>query len=94
MAAISTRGRAQAAGSTTVRVARQTHDTLLELARETGAPIQDIVADAVEAYRRARMFEVANAAYAALRSNPEAWRELLEERAEWDVTLADGHVDE
>lgn len=33
-------------------------------------------------------------AYAGLRSDPERWQEELDERAEWDTTLADGLEDE
>lgn len=36
------------------------------------------------------MLAEANAAYARLREDPEAWAELLAERAEWDCTLLDG----
>ena len=52
--------------------------------------MQKIVARAVEAYRRQHILEKANTAYAALRSNPEAWQQVQEERLEWDGTLADG----
>jgi hypothetical protein len=51
--------------------------------------IQDVVSKAVEAYRRQRLLEQTNAAYAALRADPEGWREELEERELWDNTLAD-----
>ncbi len=36
----------------------------------------------------------ANKAYRKAQSNKKAWREELKERAEWDVTLADGLEDE
>lgn len=35
-----------------------------------------------------------NEAYARLREDPEAWAEVLRERAEWDCTLMDGLEDE
>jgi hypothetical protein len=44
----------------------------------------------LEEYRRTRLFQQADAAYEALRADPEAWRQELEERAMWDVTLMDG----
>ncbi|CUS04118.2 conserved protein of unknown function [Candidatus Promineifilum breve] len=52
--------------------------------------MQIIVEEAIEAYQGQRLLEATNAAYAALQNDPQAWLELLEERAEWDVTLADG----
>jgi hypothetical protein len=52
--------------------------------------MQRIIDEAVEEYRRSKIFEQANAAYVALRSDPDTWQELEEERAQWDATLADG----
>lgn len=79
--------------SKTVRVSQQTRAVLRELAADTGEPMQRVLADAVEAYRRNRILELTDAAYAALRADPEAWNEELEERAAWDATLADGLED-
>jgi hypothetical protein len=47
-----------------------------------------------EAIRRQQVLEQANAAFEALRSDPDAWREYLVERTEWESTLADGLDDE
>ena len=80
--------------STTVRVSLQTRAALQKLAEETGEPMQRVLADAVEAYRRRRFLEGANADYARLRADPIAWKEELEERALWEVTLMDGIEDE
>jgi len=52
--------------------------------------IQQIVEEAVEAYRRQQMFLATNVAYANLQTDAEAWSELQAERAEWDITLEDG----
>ncbi len=76
--------------TTTIRVSGATREALRMLAREAGKPMQDVLAEAVELYRRQRIIEQANAAYAALRSDPHAWQEELEERRMWDTTLADG----
>ena len=80
--------------STTVRVSQETRQALRELAEQTGDPIHKVLAKAVEAYRRQYILEEANAAYAALRADPEAWREEQEERQAWDVTMADGLEDQ
>jgi hypothetical protein len=63
---------------------------LRELAHTVGAPMQEVVELAVEQYRRQRLLAATNAAYAALQADPAARQELREERAAWDVTLADG----
>ena len=75
--------------TTTVRLAEATRATLRELAKQSGEPMGVILEKAVEAYRRQRLFEQANAAYAALRSDPEAWAEEQDERGAWEGTLAD-----
>lgn len=76
--------------STTVRIKEQTRQALRELAQETREPMQEVLAKAVEAYRRQWTLQQHNAVYAALRENPAAWAEELEERAAWEATLADG----
>ncbi len=50
----------------------------------------EVLDKALEAYRRQLFLEQLNAAYADLRSDPEARDELRQELAEWDVTLGDG----
>jgi predicted transcriptional regulator len=76
--------------STTVRISKETRETLRELAEQVGQPIQKVLDSAVEAYRRQCILEQANAAYAALRADAEAWREEQSERQLWEGTLADG----
>lgn len=76
--------------STTVRVSKETREALRELAEQSGEPMHRVLAKAVEAYRRQRFWEQTNAAYAALRADPEAWQEELQERRDWEATLADG----
>ena len=76
--------------TSTVRVKAHVHATLQALAKEMNEPIQDVLEEAVERFRRQRMVELHNEAYAALKSDPDAWRAEVAERAEWDATLADG----
>ncbi len=78
----------------TIRVTDETHEALRKLAQEMDEPMEDVLAKAVEAYRRARVLELTNQAYASLKADPQAWQELLDERAEWDVTLSDGLEDD
>jgi len=76
--------------STTVRVTEHTHAVLRELAAVTGKPLQQVLEQAVEQYRRDRFFADLRAAYARLTDDRAGWREELDERAELDGTLADG----
>ena len=76
--------------NTTVRVKEETRAALRELANQTNQSMQDVLARAVELYRRERILEETNAAYAALRADPQHWQEEQQERAAWDATLADG----
>ena len=74
----------------TARISPAARHALREIASRTGEPMQAIFDQAIEAYRRQRLLDEANAAYATLRKVPAAWRAELEERAARDATLADG----
>jgi hypothetical protein len=63
---------------------------LCELAEQTGQSLSDVLDKALDAYRRKLFFEQLNAGYAALRADPHAWAEELQERQLWDTTLMDG----
>jgi hypothetical protein len=76
--------------STTVRVTEHTHNVLRELAEATGEPLQRVLEEAVERYRRERFFADLYAAYERLTADRAAWQDELAERAELDGTLADG----
>lgn len=80
--------------TTTIRVSRETQSVIHTLARDSGESIQSIVAAAVEAYRRQRMFDEANAAWSAMQADPLVWQAELDERRLWEATLADGLEDE
>jgi len=79
--------------STTVRISVKAKETLQRLAARTGQKMQTVLDEAVEAYRRQRFLEEANAAFAALRADKEAWAAEQEERAAWDITISDGLED-
>jgi predicted transcriptional regulator len=76
--------------SLTVRLDKDSHRTLGDLARNTGKTMQDVLAEAIEQYRRAQFLESANRAYAALRKRPKDWEHELQERRAWDRSLMDG----
>jgi ADP-ribose pyrophosphatase YjhB (NUDIX family) len=79
---------------TTVRIGEETRQALRELERQTGYRTSELLALAVEQYRRSLILDVTNRAYAALRTDPEAWAEVEAEREEWEGTLADGLEDD
>jgi hypothetical protein len=73
-----------------MRIREDIHARLQQLAQEEQINMQDVLERALEEYRRARLFERANEAYAALQADPEAWAQELQERDAWDGTLMDG----
>lgn len=80
--------------TSTVRISEMKRNMLRELATWTGEPMQTVLERAIEHYRRELFLERANAAFAALRNNAAAWKDELEERGEWDATIADGLEEE
>jgi predicted transcriptional regulator len=76
--------------STTVRVSERTHQVLRELAAAKGEPLQQVLEEAVERYRRVQFFADLRDAYARLAAQPAAWNDELAERAELESTLEDG----
>ncbi len=79
--------------TTTVRLNKETVEVLRRLAAETHEPMQQVLAKAVEAFRRQRLLEQANAAFASLRAEPGAWASEQVERRDWEATLGDGQVE-
>lgn len=75
--------------STTVRINPKAYIMLQRLAKQSGEPMQSILAKAIELYRREAFLQKANQAFAELRKNPKAWQEELKERQDWDITLSD-----
>jgi len=76
--------------TTTIRISLRTRDLLQELAHTSGSSMQAVLEQALEQYRRQQLLEATNAAYAALRADPEGWMGLEQEHLAWDQTLADG----
>lgn len=74
----------------TVRISYAAWKALREIASRLGEPMQAVLDRAIEEYRHKCFLEEANEAFAALKSNPEAWKAELEERAAWDIILGDG----
>jgi predicted transcriptional regulator len=73
-----------------VRISDHTREALREMAHAEQESMQSVLEKAVEQYRRRRLFEELDAAYAKLQEDPEAWRSIEDERKAWDATLGDG----
>jgi len=62
---------------------------LERIANQTGQKTQEVLDNAIEAYRRRIFLEQANQAYALLKQDTDRWAEELAERKAWDITLND-----
>lgn len=80
--------------SETVRITPRARRTLKQLAERTGEPMTAILEQALEDLRRRMFLEGLSDDFAALRADPKAWKDELEERAAWDATMSDGLGDE
>ncbi|MGQ0562082.1 MAG: toxin-antitoxin system protein [Gemmatimonadota bacterium] len=78
--------------ATQTRISESTHERLTRIAQQTGQTHQEVIDAALTRYERELFLDEVNVGYAALRADPDAWRELQEERATWDDTLWDGLI--
>jgi hypothetical protein len=76
--------------ATTVRIREETDEALRDLERRTGLRRAELLARAIDQFRRSLVLAETNVAYAALRQDEAQWAEVEEERREWEGTLADG----
>src|SRR5207249_1166950 len=63
---------------------------LQELARWFGLSLDEALDRAIKDQYDRKFWEATNAAYAALRADPSAWAEIVEERRSLEGTLMDG----
>ena len=73
---------------TTIRIREETREVLRELEHQTGQGTQDLLARAVDQFRRSLILAETNVAYARIRA--ESPDEFDAEIREWDAVLADG----
>ncbi|MGD0713350.1 MAG: hypothetical protein ABSB24_04100 [Gaiellaceae bacterium] len=69
-----------------VRIREDTHETLQDLKRQTGEPMPDLVARAVDQFYRSLLIAETNCGYAALRADGDH----IEELDVLEGSLADG----
>lgn len=76
--------------TTTIRISTKSRNVLRELAQVAGLPMQKVLEQAIEQYRRQYLLVATNAAYAQLREDATEWQSYLAEQDEWEATLSDG----
>ena len=80
--------------ATTAKMSDQSHILLKQISEKTGKPMQLVLDEAVELYRREKFFEELNREVLATKSDSKLWREELEERALFEGTLSDGLIED
>lgn len=76
--------------SATIRISNSSREVLKQLAARQGETMQAVLERSIELYRRHRLLQETNQAYAALRQDRKRWAALEAERRQWDPTLQDG----
>ena len=76
--------------STSIRIEQRALAVLRDLARRQRQPVQAVLKQAIDSYRREKFLEEANVAFARLRSDPEAWSNEQQERDLWERSNGDG----
>ena len=74
----------------TIRISETSRRILKEISQRDKRPMQTVLEQAIEAYRRQTFLVGLNADFAALRENEPEWQAEKTERTAWDITLADG----
>jgi predicted DNA-binding protein len=73
-----------------IRISAHSKAILRQLAKREGKPMQAVLDQAIEQYRRDTFFRELNESYARLQADPGAWKQELAERQDSDSTLMDG----
>jgi predicted transcriptional regulator len=73
--------------TTTIRVDKAVHERLLQIGRESGRQLVDVLSDATEALERAHFANKIRIEMDALRSDPKSWASYV---AEFDLAASDG----
>jgi len=75
--------------TTTMRIKRETKLALDQIANQTGQKTQDVLDNAIDAYRRRIFLDQANQAYATLKQDGARWAEEIVERKAWEAMSDD-----
>lgn len=83
-------GRSDMPATTTVRIRANSRSQLREIERLTGQGPTEVLARAIDSFRRSIILAETDMAYGALRANPEAADLINAEQSVWDEALPDG----
>lgn len=75
------------ADTTTIRVRRGDSERLQSLARDHQTTVIDVLHSAIDALERRDFLFGLNQDYQQLRDDPQAWRQYLAERQDWDALV-------
>lgn len=76
--------------SIAVRIPRDTHEKLRQLAKERHETVGQVVSEMVQEAEDQRFWEEFRESVARLKADPDMWREFQEEQRLYDGTLMDG----
>ena len=68
---------------TTVRIDLATHGLLMKMSEDSGKSLGHVISDAVHALEHMRFHEKLNEDYRAMREDPVAWAEFVEDQDAW-----------
>ena len=74
----------------TIRISESSRSTLREISQRDNKPMQAVLEQAIEAYRRQTFLVGLSSDFAVLRENEPEWQAEKAERAAWDIALTDG----
>lgn len=74
----------------TIRISESSRRVLREISQRDNKPMQAVLEQAIEAYRRQTFLAGLSTDFAALHENEPEWQAEKAERADWDIALADG----
>ena len=74
----------------TIRISESSRSTLREISQRDNKPMQAVLEQAIEAYRRQTFLAGLSSDFAILRENDPEWQAEKAERAAWNIALADG----
>ena len=77
-----------------IKISSEAYRILKSIADSRGISLIEAIDEMTKSWDKQHFFDQFNTAYAALKEDPDTWRELQEERAVWDITLADNLEDE
>ncbi len=76
--------------ASTVRIDDRAHATLVEIAAEERRPLGQMVAIAIDEYRKQKFWKGVADDFARLKADPVAWKDYQAEVAMWDGLTGDG----